>query len=140
MDGNLHAGDPNQCNTYGKLFKEFLVKYQNLTVVNGTNLCENVITRRRVANGKMEEAALNFYVVYRKTLLLIIKMEIDDMNKLVWISKKKTVESDHCPVYLRLNNYLPKGWKFTMSRIKNVLLYSKRIHLITLNLMPLEMT
>ena len=46
MDGNLHAGsdliigDPNKCNTNGRLFKEFLSKYPHLTVVNATDLCE----------------------------------------------------------------------------------------------------
>ena len=87
MDGNLHVGpeiipgDPNQCNTNGRLFKEFLDKYPHLTVVNGRNLCEKVITRRRVANGKVEEAALDFFVTCKKILPLIERMEIDDENK-----------------------------------------------------------
>ena len=101
MDGNLHAGsniipgDPNKCNINGRMFKEFLEKFPALTVVNGTKLCDKVITRRRVAKGKVEEAALDFFITCKKILPLIEKMEINDTNKLTRFLKNKTIESDH---------------------------------------------
>ena len=83
-------------------------KYSNLTVVNGTNLCLKVITRRRIANGKLEEAALDFFVVCMKMLPFVDKMEIDDINKLARFTKDRVIESDHCPVFLHLNMTLPQ--------------------------------
>ena len=68
MDGNLHLGsdflpgDPNGCNRNGKLFKEFLQKFPHLKLVNSTNLCRGLITRRRQTTTKLEEAALDFFV------------------------------------------------------------------------------
>ena len=109
MDGNLHTGtellpgDPNECNSNGKLFKEFLIKYPFLTVVNATNLCQQVITRSRICNGKIEKAALDFFVVCFKILPFILKMTIDDHKRLTRFLKNKAVESDHSPIQLYLN-------------------------------------
>ena len=95
MDGNLHAGpelitgDPNKRNSNGKLFIDFLEKFPHLTVINSTKLCEKVITRTRVAGGKLEESVLDFFVTCGKILPLIEKMEIDDINKLTRFSKHK---------------------------------------------------
>ena len=53
MDGNLWAGpelipgDPNEMNSNGKMFKNFLEKYSHLTVVNSLDICEGLITRTR---------------------------------------------------------------------------------------------
>ena len=58
MDGNLWAseeivkGDPNKSNNNGKLFKNFLEKNPNLTVVNSLDICEGKITRRRVTRAR----------------------------------------------------------------------------------------
>ena len=127
MDGNLHAGpemipgDPNVCNMNGKLFKEFLNKFPHLTVINGTKLCDKVITRRRVAKGKVEEAALDFFLTCRKILPLVEKMVIDDTNKLTRFTKNKTVESDHNNLFLHLDAKLPHNTK----RLKIVTLKDK---------------
>ena len=58
MDGNLHGGpeivtgDPNPININGKFLKQFLDKYPHLNVINSTELCEGIITRKRIANEK----------------------------------------------------------------------------------------
>ena len=87
----------------GKLFKLFLNKYPFLTVVNATNLCKQVITRSRISNGNLEEAALDFFIVCFKILPYILKMTINDHKRLTRFCKDKVVESDHSPVQLHLN-------------------------------------
>ena len=69
MDGNLWAGseiiknDPNPCNNNGKLFKDFLSKYPHLRVVNSLDLCQGLITRKRITTKRTEIAVLDFFVV-----------------------------------------------------------------------------
>ena len=69
MDGNLHAGkevikeDPNKQNKNGKLFAEFLERNSNLIVINNLEICEGVITRKRVFEEKTEEAVLEFMII-----------------------------------------------------------------------------
>ena len=54
IDGNLHAGpqlvkqDPNPQNNNGKIFMDFLERNPNLVVVNTLDLCEGIITRKRI--------------------------------------------------------------------------------------------
>ena len=67
FDGNLWAGDgiipgdPRMQNR--KLFEEFLARNPHLSVINSLPLCEGLITRRRIKNGKIEESVLDFFVV-----------------------------------------------------------------------------
>ena len=67
MDGNLHVGDkvvkndPNQTNQNGRLFLRFLDALPHLTVVNGMDRCNNVITRRRHFVIRREESVLDFF-------------------------------------------------------------------------------
>ena len=69
MDGNLWAGnqiilkDPRPQNRNGKPFEDFLLKNSHLTVVNSLDLCEGLITRSRLRDGKLEESVLDFFVV-----------------------------------------------------------------------------
>ena len=71
--------------------------------MNATDLCEGVITRERIARGRMEKAVLDFFVVCKAILHLIKNMSIDTDKKLTNFSKKKIVESDHIPLILNLN-------------------------------------
>ena len=117
MDGNLHLGpeilpgDPNECNANGKLFKEFLGKFPHLTIINSTELCDKIITRSRVAKGKVEKAALDFFVTCKKILPMIDRMEIDDVNKLTTFLKDKSIPSDHNNLLLYLNAKIPQSNK-----------------------------
>ena len=66
FDGNLWAGkniipnDPRDQNRNGKLFEQFLDRNPHLKVVNSMNLCEGLITRKRLRNGKLEQSVLDF--------------------------------------------------------------------------------
>ena len=128
MDGNLHcgseivSGDPNPVNTNGKLFKQFLTKYPHLNVVNSTSLCEGIITRKRVANNKVEEAVLDFFICCDKILKLVTKMVINEGERLTRFSKGRVVESDHCPVelFLDLKNPNKKKERIEIYDYKNI--------------------
>ena len=60
FDGNLWAGhslvpgDPRPQNRNGKLFSEFLHRHPQLTIVNSLSICEGLITRMRIKDGKKE--------------------------------------------------------------------------------------
>ena len=74
FDGNLWAGrkivpnDPRVQNKNGKLFQHFLNKNSHLTVANSLELCDGLITRRRIKNGKLEESVLDFFLVCNQVL------------------------------------------------------------------------
>ena len=84
MDGNLHAGnnlirnDPNEQNMNGFLFCEFLERNPQLIVVNTLDICEGLITRKRVLENKTEEAILDFFIVNEKMRRFLRKMTIDE--------------------------------------------------------------
>ena len=70
FDGNLWAGsdiipgDPRRQNRNGKMFKEFLDHHPHLHVVNALQLCEGLITRRRLRDGQVEESVLDFLLLF----------------------------------------------------------------------------
>ena len=72
MDGNLHGGpklirnDPNQQNTNGKLFMQFLERNASLCVANNLDICQGVITRQRKLVERTEMAVLDFFVMNEK--------------------------------------------------------------------------
>ena len=87
LQGDLNArlgpeklpNDPNPSNENGRLFSDFLNRHPQLSVVNSLAICEGLITRRRVlCTGKVEEAALDFYVVCSRVLPYVMKMKIFD--------------------------------------------------------------
>ena len=61
MDGNLHAGpqiipgDPNECNANGKLSKDLIEKFPHLTIINTTELCDKIITRKKSLQAKLKK-------------------------------------------------------------------------------------
>ena len=87
FDGNLWAGksiipnDPREQNRNGKLFEQFLDRNPHLKVVNSMDLCEGLITRKRLRNGKLEQIVLDFLVVCPITLPHITRMVIDENMK-----------------------------------------------------------
>ena len=120
MDGNLWAGpevvkgDPNECNQNGRLFKEFLKKFPHLHVVNSLDICEGIITRRRVTIKKEEKAVLDFFVVCDLVLQFIVKMVIDEDKQYVLSNyfqkngKAGKRDSDHNSMYMELSLNIPK--------------------------------
>ena len=124
FDGNLWAGDkiipgdPKIQNKNGKYFQKFLEKHPNLTVVNSLTLCEGLITRSRMKQGKLEESVIDFFVVCNRILPFIKKMVIDNDKKFVLSNygkvKKggKATDSDHytqfMDVELEIQNVKPE--------------------------------
>ena len=119
MDGNLWGGpeiiknDPNPCNENGKLFKKFLQKHQHLKVVNSLDLCEGLITRKRITKKRTEMSVLDFFVVCEQILQFVNRMVVDEVKQYGLsnysnsngISHKK--DSDHNTLILYLNIRLP---------------------------------
>ena len=74
FDGNLWAGshiipgDPKKQNINGKLFEDFLLRNPNLSVVNGLDKCEGLITRSRLKGNIFEESILDFFIVCSSVL------------------------------------------------------------------------
>ena len=76
FDGNLWAGpdlipgDPRNQNQNGKYFQEFLTRNPNLVIVNSLEICEGLITRRRIKGGKEEKKHIRlFYSMHKNTPL-----------------------------------------------------------------------
>ena len=115
FDGNLWAGsnivpgDPRQQNKNGKMFEQFLKQNQNLTVVNSLSLCEGLITRSRLRDGKLEESVLDFFVVCDRVLPYVTKMEIDENKKYVLTNYEparkggKASDTDHATQIMDVN-------------------------------------
>ena len=115
MDGNLWAGpevvknDPNPCNSNGKLFIDFLKKFPQLTVVNSLDLCQGLITRRRITTKRKEESILDYFVVCDRMLIFLDKMIIDEEKKFVLSNYTKVKgkhvkkDSDHFTTILEMN-------------------------------------
>ena len=87
-DGNLHAGnnlvknDPNPQNQNGKIFMQFLQRNKTLVVVNGSDICQGVITRQRVLESRTERAVLDFFMVNEKLRPFLKSMIIDKKGNL----------------------------------------------------------
>ena len=114
MDANAKLGpkfiskDPHPQSKNGKLLEKF-INDNDLVVVNGSQLCEGLITRKRVTIVKKEESILDYFIVCKEMLKLILKMKIDEERKhcLTKFSttkgRKSTKESDHNLLYLKIS-------------------------------------
>ena len=112
MDGNLWAGkeiirnDPRPQNNNGRRFMEFLNRNPHLTVVNNLNLCEGVITRKRIRSGKLEQSILDFFIVCNLVLPFVTRMVIDEEKKHVLTNYEhvrkegKANDTDHATEYM----------------------------------------
>ena len=107
MDSNSHLGkdilkdDPNDQNTNGKLFCEFLNRMPHLTVVNTLPLCEGVITRMRKTTRGVEKSILDVFVTCQQILPFVKRMTIDEnrehaLTNYSTVKKQgRVIESDH---------------------------------------------
>ena len=115
LDANAHLGpniikgDPNERNSNGTLFNDFLESNPAITVVNSLKLCEGLITRRRETTKGVEESVLDFFLVNEKMVQYLTKMKVDEeeqyaLTNLVQKRKTKaTKKSDHRTLILELN-------------------------------------
>ena len=107
IDGNLHAGpqfiknDPNNQNTNGKLFMNFLDRNPGLIVGNTLKVCEGTITRTRRLENRTENAILDFLIINEKLHPFLTEMKIDDKREYPLCNfyqakkNKRIIESDH---------------------------------------------
>ena len=127
MDGNAWLGskliskDPHQQNSNGKLFENFLLRNENMTLLNGSSLCDGNITRERQVKNKKEESILDFIIVCDKLLPFVNKLVIDEekiYSLMRYSSKtKQPIKSDHNSLILKLklllkNNPTPRTTRF----------------------------
>ena len=115
MDGNLWAGDniipgdPRPQNRNGKMFHNFLQRHPHLTVVNSLALCEGLITRSRMVDGKVQKSVLDFFVICHRVLPFLNKMFIDESKTHILTNYQnirnggKVIDSDHFTQYMDLN-------------------------------------
>ena len=134
FDGNLWGGesvvlgDPRPQNKNGRLFELFLERHPQLTIVNNLPICEGVITRRRIANNKVEESVLDFFLVCNKVLPFVTNMVIDEKKRHV-LTKfgpakqgRSAIDSDHYTMYIDVSLEALKEdknkWKYsTLSKV-----------------------
>ena len=115
FDGNLWAGpnivpgDPRPQNKNGKLFEEFLQRQKQLNVVNSQSICEGLITRMRIKDGKNESSVLDFLVVCSRVLPHIKSMKIDEEKKYILTNYKpakkgsKAIDLHHFTLIMDVN-------------------------------------
>ena len=85
---NIVKGDPHVQSKNGKLLED-VVNENCLTVVNGTELCEGVVTRHRKTVHSTEESVIDYFIVCSNFLKLIKKMKIDEEKKFCLSSYSK---------------------------------------------------
>ena len=75
-------------------------------MLNKTDLCDGIITRSRIVNGKVEKSVIDFVLVCAKLLPFVRKMKIDKERKFTltnFCKKKKgnkAKSTDHNPIYV----------------------------------------
>ena len=118
MDANSKLGpdiikdDPKQQSKNGKLLEQVVID-NNLVVVNGTELCDGVVTRQRITVERKEESVLDFFIVCKNFFKLVKKMKVDEENQysLCSFSTRGGIinikNSDHNIIYLELD----EKWK-----------------------------
>ena len=121
IDANAWAGreiipnDPNIQNSNGKLLEMFLKRNKDIHLVNSLNLCEGVITRKRITDTKNEKSAIDLFLVCSRMLPYVIGMNVDEKGEYQLTNfygihnKGKVTESDHCKVELKLNLPFPQA-------------------------------
>ena len=119
MDGNLHGGpklirnDPNQQNTNGKLFMQFLERNASLFVANYLDICQGVITRQQKLVERTEIAVLDFLVMNEKMRTFLSKLIIDEerefcLSNFSQVKKnKRVIETDHNLMLAEFNISVP---------------------------------
>ena len=116
MDGNLHCGDeiirgdPNKINNNGKMFQTFIEENPNLFLLNSSEKCDGLITRRRQKNDKLEQAILDFVLVSEELKPYFQQMKIDEERKFALTSflNGKVKESDHFTMIVDLGMKIKK--------------------------------
>ena len=114
IDVNAHLGteiikgDPNPRNRNGIIMAEFLERNPVVTVINSSELCNGLITRRRETIIGVQESVIDFFVVNERMKSHIHEMRVDEEEKFILTNftqknkNKKVNKSDHRPIILDL--------------------------------------
>ena len=102
MDANAKVGkgiimnDPHEASNNGKILIEIL-KRQNMTIANAMGVCKGVVTRERLAGGKVECSVIDYIIVCEDMKEYLEEMIIDDqrIHVLTKYGSKGTTASDH---------------------------------------------
>lgn len=124
LGSEIIRGDPHTMSKNGELLKG-IIDRQNLTVVNSLDLCEGIITRKRVTTERTELSVIDFILVCERMLPLVKKMVVDEAreNVLTKFTTRKgvkisKVESDHNSLFCEFN--IPVGSKKPINERKEV--------------------
>ena len=130
MDANSKLGpdiikdDPKEQSRNGKLLEQ-IINENNLVVVNGTDLCEGVITRQRTTVHREEKSVLDFFIVCKSFFSLIKNMKVDEEKKYALCSfstrngETNIKKSDHNLIYLEVD----REWKTNVKK-KRIEIYN----------------
>ena len=103
MDSNAKLGstiipdDPHPQSGNGKLL-EFVIKENNLKVLNGSNLCKGSITRTRTTIFGKEESIIDHFIVCQVMYTYVVSPQVDQERK------------------FRLTKFTNKTWQKTCSK------------------------
>ena len=106
MDGNLWAGDRiNPWDPKPKMFEEFLLKNNTISVVNASPLCQEKFTRiRNMKNRTQQKTCNDYFLVCDQIEPLVSKMLIDEGNEIALTRYRgKVVQTDHKMLKLEVN-------------------------------------
>ena len=108
LGSRLVPGDPKEQSSNGKLLEK-VIEDNDLIVVNGTDLCEGVITRFRKTINDCEKSVIDFFIVCRRFFALVISLLIDE-KRIYHLTKyvsrngtKNQKESDHNNLIMMVN-------------------------------------
>ena len=109
LGSRIIPGDPKEQSDNGKLLEKIVVE-NNLKVVNGTELCNGIITRFRKTINNTEQSVIDHFIVCNNFFELVINMTIDEAGKYSLTkytnktgSSKCTSESDHRTLILEID-------------------------------------
>ena len=122
MGSEIIPGDPNHQSRNGKYLQK-MIEENNLICVNGTDLCERIITRFRKTINTTERSVIDYFIVCKQFFNLNLKMIVDEDRKYSLTKystrggQKEVKESDHNPLFLKLHlkwrglNKKTENWK-----------------------------
>ena len=120
MDGNMNAGeelipgDTRPQNNNGKRLQQFLENNSNLVILNSLDLCEGLITRRKITRDRIEEGVLDVVIISEDLIKNVKKMKIDEAREhpLTTHRKKKQKvndgDTDHFTIEVDMNLKIPE--------------------------------
>mgnify|MGYP003318525532 CR=1 FL=1 len=132
MDFNCKLGEdiiPNdpskKMSKNGKILWE-MVERRGLTVVNGTDKCNGVITRMRETVDGVEESVIDFLIVCEKVEPFVESMEIDDKRDKVLTNyngkgAKKITKTDHNVIEGKFSFRAPRRERTLRKEMYNVM-------------------